>query len=149
MRALLIALGNPLRRDDGVAQAVLKLPIAPETESRALFQLTPEVAAELAGFDPVIFIDADASAADVIIEAVNEQSSIGAFTHFASPSEVVALSRSLFGFAGQAFLCRIPANDFSLGEGSGRRAESFVRLAAERLRDLLAVHLSPQCEHSY
>jgi len=59
-RVLLIALGNPLRGDDGVAQEVLAL-LAPRSNvfTEAPLDILPEMAAALAGFDLVVFIDAD------------------------------------------------------------------------------------------
>ena len=136
MKALFIALGNPLRRDDGVAHAVLELFAADRVESRRLLQLVPEVAADIAGCSPVVFLDADAAAEEVVLEAVKETPR-GALTHMVAPWEVVALSRMLFGFTGPAFLCRMPANDFSPGEGLSRRTSAFVPRAAQMLKHLL------------
>jgi hydrogenase maturation protease len=136
MKALFIALGNPLRRDDGVAHAVLELLAAERVESWRLLQLTPEVAAEIGGCSAVVFVDADAATEEVVLEAVKETTR-GALTHIVAPWEVVALSRMLFGFTGSAFLCRIPANDFSPGEGLSRHARSFVPRAGQILKALL------------
>ncbi len=41
MPAIVIAIGNPLRRDDGVAHHVR---ITPGVETRTVLQLTPEMA---------------------------------------------------------------------------------------------------------
>ena len=135
MATLAIAVGNPLRRDDGVAHAVLK---RLDCESRSYLQLTPEVAEEIAGFDTVVFIDADACSAEVRIDPVDEEQSSSALSHFSSPAEVVALSKALFGFAGRAFLCRIPSADFSCRTGLTRRAKALATQAAEQLRVSLA-----------
>jgi hydrogenase maturation protease len=137
MRTLLIAFGNPLCHDDGVAHAVLELFAADRVESRRLSQLTPEVAADIAGFAAVVFADADATTEEVVLEALKEPAPHGALTHTIGPSEVVALSRMLFGFAGTALLCRIPANDFSPGEGLSPHARSFVPRAEQILKALL------------
>jgi hydrogenase maturation protease len=137
-RALLIAGGNRLRRDDGVAHTVLeRLGPASDVESRALLQLTPEVAEDIAGYDTVIFIDADAGAAGVSIEPVNQPPQPSSLTHVSEPAEIVELSKALFGFAGRAFLCRIPVNDFSPGEGLSRRANALAVQAARKLETLL------------
>ena len=144
MRVLLISVGNHLRRDDGVAHAVTQLPGAADFESRALIQLTPEVAEDIAGYDAVIFLDADARAADSNIETLDESRSVSALTHVSSPAEIVELSRTLFGFAGQAFLCRIPVDDLSFGEGLSFRAREHAARAARELaillRDLRSAH---------
>jgi len=138
MRVLLIAIGNRLRRDDGVAHAVLeRLGSAHDLNTRALLQLTPEVAAEIADYESVIFIDADTRGADVSIEPLRPLPWSPVLTHVSSPREVVALSRSLFGFAGQVFQCRIPVDDLSVGDGLSPRANMLVSTAAEGLEILL------------
>jgi hydrogenase maturation protease len=131
MRALLITLGNPLRRDDGVAHAVPKYL---SCESRSFLQLTPEVAEDIARFDTVIFIDADVRATEMSIEGVAESRSSPALTHVSTAAEVVALSKALFGFTGRAFQCGIPAADLSFQEGLSPRASAFVRRVVEELR---------------
>ena len=139
MRALLIALGNPLRRDDGVAQAAVKmLPLDADVDSRALIQLAPETASEMASYDAVVFLDADAGAKEVRIETVSGESAApGAITHHFHPVRVVAMSRELFQFAGQAFICRLPASNFGTGEGLSRRARTAARRAASAIEVLL------------
>ena len=68
MKTLFIACGNPMRRDDGVAsEALRRLAQTPDRESRSVHQLTPELAAEAARFDRVVFLDADIRAARVTI----------------------------------------------------------------------------------
>ena len=132
--ALLIALGNRFRRDDGVAHVVLdRLGSVCEAESRSLLQLTPEVAEEIAGYETVIFIDSDTRAAGVSIEPLDEPSSPPLFTHVARPAEVIEVSKALFGFAGRAFLCRIPVDDLSPGEGLSGHASAFAAQAAGML----------------
>jgi hydrogenase maturation protease len=137
-RVLLIAIGNPLRRDDGVAQRVLDLlPPRPGLFSKEVLQLTPELAPELSGFDLVVFIDADVGADAVKIEACGENRSPPVLTHGTGPPSLVALARQLFAFQGQAFLCRIPAEDFSPGAGLSGRAEDTAANAAGRLEELV------------
>lgn len=136
--ALLITLGNPLRRDDGVAHTVPDcLFCADEVESCPLLQLTPEVADDIAGYDIVVFIDADAGAVDLSIEPIEQPPPAPALTHVSRPAEIVELSRALFGFSGQAFLCRIPVDDFSAGEKLSRRASALAVQAAKKLDILL------------
>ena len=135
MGTLAIAIGNSLRRDDGVAHEVLQ---HLDCESRSYVQLTPEVAAEIAGFETVVFIDADAWASKLRIEPVPEPQCSGALSHSSSAAEVVAVSRALFGFTGRAVLCRIPASDFSYRSGLTPRARSLAAHAARQLRASLA-----------
>ena len=144
MKTLFIAYGNPLRRDDGVASEVLRyLAQAENREWRVVHQLTPELADEAARFDRVVFLDADIHAARVTIEPVGLGWSRGAsvprspLTHSATPAEIVAIASGMFGFAGEALLCRIPARDFSAGTSLSRDTAPFARQAAEELENLL------------
>jgi Ni,Fe-hydrogenase maturation factor len=109
----------------------------PNTECRAVMQLTPEMAEEFAGYDRVIFVDADIEPGEARLEALPEtlpaEHSLG---HALSPAVLVFLSRKLFGFAGQAMLCRVPGHDFEEGETLSPEAEASARKAARLLHEL-------------
>jgi len=134
VRGLRIGIGNPLRRDDGVAAVALhRIPADDNWRSLELIQLTPEVAAEFTGFDRVVFVDADAGeGCGVLLEAITEAGS-EPLTHHSTPAAVVALARCLYGFSGIAEICRIPAEDFGYGEGLSARAEAMAEEAARLL----------------
>jgi len=99
MRTLLIASGNSLRGDDSVAHRVVAL-LGPDarTEVRSVLQLTPELAAEIAGFEMVIFLDAAVGSQAVTIADVPNPSGPPSLSHVSRPSEIVALAVELFGF---------------------------------------------------
>ena len=108
---LFVALGNPLRGDDGIAWRVLdglQLP----GDRLHLHQLTPEVAADIAPYAEVVFLDADVAAENPVVEPVGDPTPASAFTHHVSPAAVVRAARLWFGFQGAAWLCRLPARDF-------------------------------------
>jgi Ni,Fe-hydrogenase maturation factor len=133
-KLILIASGNPLRRDDGVAHRVLRLlgdDFAGET--RSVLQLRPELAGEIAGYDSVLFLDADADAAAPRFEPLRGPSRNRPMSHALGAAEIVALATALFGFTGLAVLCRIPASDFSHGEGLSARSEAAATQAASLL----------------
>jgi Ni,Fe-hydrogenase maturation factor len=111
---LFIAIGNTLRADDSIAHELVE---RLDCESRSCHQLTPEIAAEMAGFETVIFLDADGSVLEPILEPVDESASSRPLTHVSSPAEVVALARALFDFRGHAYQLRLPASDFSYRDG--------------------------------
>jgi Ni,Fe-hydrogenase maturation factor len=138
MRTLLLACGNTLRGDDAAAHAVLDL-IAPTNHhvTRAVHQLTPELAAEVARFSRVVFIDADAESNTIRIEPLNTGPARSPLTHAATPEEVVALASALFGFTGQAFVCRIPAQHFDAGEAPAPDVLEFAREAASQIAGLI------------
>jgi hydrogenase maturation protease len=149
---LYIALGNPLRRDDGVAWKVIET-IAPDStgpdhgiaascrskgrgssgKGIAQLQATPELAAEIAGFHRVVFIDAEVQG-QLRLERIEERSS-SSLTHATGPAEVVALARALYNFAGEAWLCRIPGEDFAPGEGLSHYASANAALAVRLLEE--------------
>jgi len=135
---LCIAIGNPLRGDDGVARRALQL--LPSTEQIRLLeviQLTPELASEIAAADAVIFLDSDSSIAEVTSEAVREYPTRSmSISHFMNPFELLEMARRLYSFAGEALLCRIPARQFEPGERLTRRAEDAARSAVKLVKEL-------------
>jgi Ni,Fe-hydrogenase maturation factor len=132
MRTLFIASGNSLRGDDGVAHRVLEL-LGASAEARSVMQLTPELAAEIAGFDTVIFLDAAVGIQTVTMEDVPKPRAAATLTHVSRPAEIVALSTALFGFRGRALECRIPAADFAAAQQLSPVAERFANEAARLL----------------
>jgi hydrogenase maturation protease len=129
---LWIAIGNTLRRDDGAAHRVLDLLGA--VEGIRCHQLTPEMAEEISTAEKVVFIDADINPGEARIEPLDDGSAMGRSpTHFVNPAELVALARQLFGFAGKAWLCHVPGEDFSDGEGLSPVAEAHAKAAATLL----------------
>ncbi len=134
----MVAIGNRLRRDDGVAHRVLELagPM-PGAKTWAVTQLTPEMAEEMAGADRVVFIDADIEGGKARIEPVEAGRWGTPLGHAMGPGEVVGLARSLFNFQGEALLCRVPGADFSEGEDLTAEAELNAVAAAEILRRVL------------
>lgn len=138
MRTLLLATGNPLRGDDGAAGELLRLiPPASGLETLQLHQLAPETAESIAPFARVVFLDADARAVLPVIEPL-PAAARSPLTHAVHPGEIVALARSLYGFAGEAYLCRIPARDFSPGCALSPETPPALRLAAAELERFLA-----------
>ncbi|MGB6943879.1 MAG: hypothetical protein WBE37_15885 [Bryobacteraceae bacterium] len=135
MPAIVIAIGNPMRRDDGVAHHVQ---ITPGVETRTVLQLTPEMAAEIAPYSTVIFVDADLNAKQVRMEPVDSAHAPSALTHVSRPAEIVATARALFGFSGRAYTCHIPVSDLSTGEGISGGTKRLARQAGVEIDNLLA-----------
>jgi Ni,Fe-hydrogenase maturation factor len=134
MRSLFISCGNTLRCDDGVAHEVLQLlPAAAEREVRSVQQLTPELAAEMAGYELVVFLDADTASLRPATEPIGAWAPRSPLTHVTTPAEIVALSRALFGFTGEALICRIPARDFRFDGDLSPDGIRSARQAADEL----------------
>ena len=143
MRTLLIACGNPLRGDDGAAHEVLRLIApAPDRATLTVHQLTPELAQEMAGFDRVLFLDADVQCGRPVVEPVPAWTSRSPLTHAANPAEILALSSALFGFGGEAYVCRIPARDFAPREALGPDERRMIDEVAGELERFLACTVS-------
>ncbi len=133
-RRILIAIGNPLRRDDGVAHRVVELLGAhPKYDTRCCLQLAPELAAEIAAYHTVVFLDADAGVSQIRWDEVAAPIESAPLSHAATASDVIAIARELFGFSGQAWTCRLPVCDFSHGEGLSALAEAQARRCASQL----------------
>jgi hydrogenase maturation protease len=138
MRLLVIAIGNPLRRDDGVAYQVAKaLRARPDLQKRKVLQLTPEIAAEIPAYPTVVFVDADSSEGHVRITDVDEVPAPSPLTHASTPAQIVALARVLFGFAGRAHVCHVPVADLSPGEGLSSLARQFAQRAAAEIEHIM------------
>ncbi len=132
MPILLVAIGNTLRRDDGAGARVLDL-LGPLEGAVSLhvMQLTPELAEDIGGADGVVFIDADVNPGEARLEPVEPGGPAQApLAHSMGPEEVLALARRLYGFRGEALLCRVPGVDFSDGAGLSAAAERNARVAA-------------------
>jgi Ni,Fe-hydrogenase maturation factor len=137
--ALAIAIGNPLRRDDGVAGQVLELlGDDVDVEKRSVLQLTPELADAIAAYSVVVFIDAHVNTKYPVLQPVKTVFAPFPLTHVASPAELVAVARAIFGFSGHAYICRMPASDFAEGEGLSERSRGFVPQAAREIHKLVA-----------
>lgn len=133
-----IAIGNSLRGDDAVAHRTLRL-LALNDRVRLLgvFQLTPELAYEIAGADIVLFLDADPSAAEATLVRIEPPRGGTPLTHSIGAAEVVAIARRLYAFAGEAFLCCIPAMRFAHGEELTPQAEAVAQSAAKLIQESL------------
>jgi hypothetical protein len=85
----------------------------------------------------VVFLDADPASLRPAIEPIRASAQPSSLTHVAAPGEIVALARALFGFTGEAFLCRIPARDFSCAAGLSPDGLKWAQQAADELRKFL------------
>ena len=126
-RVLIVAYGNPLRSDDGVAwhaaDILTKKLFLPDVEILRMHQLAPELADSLRGYERVIFIDAafsEETAVDPgairVEEIAAETADPGSFTHAFSPRRVLGLAAELYGARPRAFSVTIRGVSFDHGE---------------------------------
>ena len=128
---LIVAYGNPLRCDDGIAWRAadeLERTLSQQNvEILRLHQLTPEIADAIRDRELVLFVDAaclegnqhghpgDVRVTEIGKEAA-EKNPPGQFSHFYSPAHVLGAARELFGASPKAFVITVTGEDFGHGE---------------------------------
>lgn len=148
MRLLLLALGNPWRRDDGVAASVLSL-VVPRDGAERLVARQPvtDMATTLDRYDDVVFVDSDATAPEVtIVPLEGREATEAPIGHTARPRELVTLARKAFGYKGNAWLCRVPMPDLGENDEQGPETQRHVRFAAEMLHQKFPHAFAPTAE---
>ena len=138
---LVLAWGNPGRRDDGLgpalADAIGALAV-PGLEVESNYQLQVEDAAEVARHRRVLFVDADrAGEAPFWVRRLEPAAGgIGFTSHSVSPGRLLALGRELFGAEPEAWLMGIRGYEFDeFGEGLSPRARTNLAAAVDFVRD--------------
>ena len=140
---LVLGWGNPGRGDDGLGPAMAELLAArapASTRVESDYQLQVEDAAECAGCDRVIFVDADRSGPEPFScrRLAATSSALGFSSHSVSPGGLLAVTRELFGREPEAWLVGIRGYEFdSFHEGLSRRASSNLAAAADYLSSAL------------
>jgi hydrogenase maturation protease len=123
---LVIAWGNPLREDDGVAWHVVEglrrlqpRPSLPLLRLRHAHQLTPELAEPVSHAAGVVFVDArrDGTPGQVLSEAVFASAGQNPLAHSLSPQALLLYAESLYGRAPQAVVVSVAGDRFGMGEG--------------------------------
>jgi hydrogenase maturation protease len=123
---LVIGIGNALRGDDGIGAL-----LADQVGGRSVQQLTPELAAELAELEAVLFIDAWLAPAGAAARLTQISPAVGAVgSHRLEPAQLLAISQALYGRSPQAHLLRVPAYGFD--HGTALSAELQAALPAAR-----------------
>lgn len=141
MQVLLIAVGNPLRRDDGIAHRVLDIldpDLAAGAATLSVHQLTPELAEEFSRHDSVVVVDADVEPGEAFLEEMTAPVAGAALGHQLSAAEVVALARTLYDWKGACYVCHVPGADFTEGGGFSDEAEGNAWRAARLIEEFLA-----------
>lgn len=157
MRSLVIGYGNPSRRDDGVALHVVnglrerwgQPTLAPlidgwddlggMRDSLFLQQLTPELAATLAEYDLVVFVDAALPQMEepVRLERVAPGLRMAAVSHHMEPATLLALAGQLYGQAPAGWLASVRGHDLGFGEQLSPETAAAVPEAVARVARLI------------
>lgn len=133
---LVIGIGNPLRGDDGIGAL-----LADQVGGRSVQQLTPELAAELAELEAVLFIDAWLAPAGAAPELMAIAPAAGvAQSHRLEPAQLLAISQALYGCAPQAHLLRVPAYRFDHGTALSAELQAALPAARALLHQWMGSH---------
>ncbi len=137
---LVLGVGNPLRADDGVGQAVVErlgLLLPPEAaELRAVYQLTPELAADIAGTRLVVVVDAsvDVPPAEVAVRDLGPGAAKGEpFSHSVDPAGLAALAQTLYGAAPRMVLVGVGPVSLEPSDGLSPAVAAAVEVAADAI----------------
>lgn len=141
-KILVIAYGNPLRGDDGIAwQAAeaLKKKLPASAQVICVHQLTPELAENLSSADHVIFVDAciEGQPGNVRCRPISAVSGEARFSHHLSPGEVLALCNRLYSANPIAFLISISGKSFDHGEQVTAAVVKAIPRAARLVESIL------------
>lgn len=142
--SLIVTIGNELRSDDGVGHVVGRLIADALPEDWTLMpthQLLPDLAADMARYDRVFFVDArlpddDPEVHVYTIEPASEDTPLG---HAVSPAHLIAMTHALYDHAPLAVVMSLPTASFDYGfelsptarRGAHRAAELLLRMISK------------------
>jgi hydrogenase maturation protease len=147
---LIIAIGNPLRGDDGVAWHIadaLEQRLPPEATLLTVHQLLPEIAEAASRAERVIFIDASLShyPGEVVVMDVpaGAPGAMGG-THELDAAGLLALAARLFGAAPPATAVLVGGAAFDHSEALSPRVALAVPTAVHRVLTLIGATPPPE-----
>ncbi|MGD1944054.1 MAG: hydrogenase maturation protease [Leptolyngbyaceae cyanobacterium] len=154
---LVIGYGNALRGDDGVGPQVA-MAVAdwhlPSVKSLAVPQLLPELAADIATANYVIFVDACGQSCAPTIQldpivtnkAVLARCTAPLMNHVCEPLGLMALTHRLYGDHPQAWFLQIPTEHHDLGRSFSNSAQRGIDSALRTIEQFLTTYLrQPAC----
>lgn len=151
---LLVGYGNPDRGDDGVAWHLLNLVLKaasckeddlfssdiihaqPGLDIWFNFQLLPEMAETIAGYERVIFIDAHTGDIkdNISLVPVEPHYQNSPLTHHFTPPSCLALAQSLTGKYPEAWLLSVRGYQFAFNRNLSAQTQSLVEEAFEMIK---------------
>lgn len=143
---LVIAIGNPLRSDDGLAwraaDELAKEDVGSEVKIVKVHQLTPEHAESASQTDLMIFIDAAGSGDPGTVHSLEltGRDEVASFSHSLTPQSLLTLAKKLYEKAPKAFLVSMPGKSFDHGESLSTEVQeslpSLVELVCELINNI-------------
>lgn len=149
-RVLVIGYGNTLRGDDAfgplVAERLRRVADPRHVDVLACHQLTPELAADIAACDHVIFVDATVAAPAGQLdcrELTGEEAATNALLHSVGPEQLLALASLVYGRSPSATLVCVGGLCFEVGDQQlSPPVAAAVPSAVARIQELLAARLA-------
>lgn len=142
-QVLVIGYGSELRGDDAAGRRVADgLEQAGETNVRvkSVHQLTPELAAEIAKSDAVVFVDACAvqMAPKVRVRHLVPSETQEPGTHTGKPEQLLGMAKWLYGRAPNAWAIDVPAAQFDFGHQLSQVTEQGICDALQIIKDIIS-----------
>lgn len=145
-RLLIVAYGNPVRADDGVAwraaEALQTKFGGEQAEILTLHQLGPELAEHASRSECVIFVDAGAGPGrpgEIRVHELLASDLPGkstAFCHAVSPAQILALTAELYHRRPRAFCVTVVGESFEHGESLTAAVEAALPALLARIEEL-------------
>lgn len=139
---VVIGVGNDLRADDGAGRRVAEAIAARDLSSvevRSQPQLTPELAAVVAGRRLAVFVDANVDVEEVTVQEVAaDPGARSVMAHHGHPGGILALVDAVGEQPRRAVLVSLPARDLGLGEQLSAATATAVVEAIELVAGLVA-----------
>jgi hydrogenase maturation protease len=143
---MVIGYGNPLRQDDGLGWRAAEILEARGIEVLSCHQLTPELAAQIAHCELVVFLDAAADLEPGAIRCTEVSAeAVGAWTHDFTPGQLLSFTASAFGCVPRAIL--IAGGPFAMdldNRLTGGGEQCAQRMAAAALLAVSGGELQPR-----
>jgi hydrogenase maturation protease len=141
---LIIASGNPIRSDDGLAwHAAHELEDyfdAPDVEIRCAQQLMPELSEIISRSQLVIFVDAteEGTPGEVCCAMIGERlQNTGGGSHQLTPAELIAMAQVLYGNKPSAFSVTVCGENFDHGEGLSSKVAAAMPQLVKTIAELV------------
>lgn len=155
-RILIVAYGNPLRCDDGVAWlAADKLENTfPESEVEILrlHQLAPEVAEAVRHRNLVVFLDAalddtnNGQPGQIRVKELSpdpsEKDPVGPFSHVYSPIKILEISRQLYQASPKAYVITVTGGNFDHGDRPSDAVAAAIPSVVTKVAEVVRGQLS-------
>jgi hydrogenase maturation protease len=138
---LVIAYGNPLRCDDGIAwhaAGELKRVLPSSAQVICVHQLTPELAESAGRAELVIFLDAAANGkpGNVVCQPLKAEKGEPRFSHHLTPEGILAVCERLYAAKPRGFLLTLHGKRFEHGEEFSPAAVHAVPRVVELVTNL-------------